>query len=592
MLVPLSNVTNSLISIREFLSATDETEVTDTVGRKWKLSNDNETETNLVIFHDNQHIPLPHFALLSPDRKTRLHALEEIFSEISLPTNSKNTWREILSEGPFEDEELYKFHDDLTYTPGNIAELIRNETANPQPNISLFVPNSHRYFERLVNSYDGSSTIRDYATGKGKQLFEQLSTWQPYDGFLFSLLLSSHPSLTAEISTKNLGTNELVKALEFLEEYGDRISQLGAIEVGFRVLNERPEIESSLTRLIQQIRDDDVDEEASGFKLLSALFFFSYGELSRTRLLSSEPPFYRRLASLSQAALIHRQLINSGVKIDSFCKWAVNQRGSQYYLQSLIDMRLEPRWNPDLAEASQIKANFFARIMEAARNFEKNIKSDELRSLVLGTAPGSLYSLSEFPRLYFPGPLEGTEDFSSILPTEVSDAIKEQLAAEEITPLSFTALVNFAPFFRIDSEQAELAARTLKLGKYQLANIKDKLQLLTIMNGLAIVAATVRNSALAEELRILVRKYRRDTQYTLSVEECVRICLIAAASHSDLNDWREFCGDWIMELAFSDLEDKEGEILYSLLQYLCHVVPELWISCGRAEAALKTFKNS
>ena len=581
-------------SIREFLSTTDETEVMDAVGQKWKLSNDGETEKemNLVIFHDNQHIPLPHFVLLSQDRKTRLHVLEEIFSEISLPANSKNTWRKVLSECPLEDEEFYKLHDDLTCTPVNIAELIRNEIVNPRPNISLLVPNSHRYFERLVNAYDGSTTIQDYAKNKGKQLFEELSTWQPYDGFLFSLLLSSHPSLTAEISIKDLETDELVKAFEFLEKYGDRISQLGAIEVGFRVLHQRPEIEPLLIRLIQQIRDDEVDEKASGFKSLSALFFFSYGELSRTRLLSSEPPFYRRLASLSQATLIHRQLINSHVNIDSFCKWAANQRGREYYLQSLADMRLEPRWNPDLAEASQLKVNFFARIMAAAKNFEKSIKSDELRNLVFGTAPRSLYSLSEFPRLYYPGPLEGTEDCSSIPPAEVSDAIKKQLAAEEITPLSFTALVNFAPFFRIDSEQAELAAKALRLGKYQLANIKDKPQLRTIMNGLAIAAATVRNNALADELRILVRKYRRDTQYTLSVEECLRIYLIAAASRSDLNDWRKFCGDCIMELAFGDLGDEEGKMLYSFLEHLCHIVPELWISCGRAEAALKTFKNS
>ena len=49
----------------------------------------------------------------------------------------------------------------------------------------------------------------------------------------------------------------------------------------------RPEIEPFLIRLIEQIRDDDVDGQASGFKLLSALFVLVDGELSRTRLLSA-----------------------------------------------------------------------------------------------------------------------------------------------------------------------------------------------------------------------------------------------------------------------------------------------------------------
>jgi hypothetical protein len=48
------------------------------------------------------------------------------------------------------------------------------------------------------------------------------------------------------------------------------------------------------------------------------------------------------LVSLSQAALIHRQMLDSGLEFDGFWEWAVNNRGGQYYVQSLADMRLEP----------------------------------------------------------------------------------------------------------------------------------------------------------------------------------------------------------------------------------------------------------
>jgi hypothetical protein len=67
----------------------------------------------------------------------------------------------------------------------------------------------------------------------------------------------------------------------------------------------------------------------------------------------------------------------------------------------------------------------------------------------------------------------------------------------------------------------------------------------------------------------------------------MRICLVAAASRADLNDWREFAGDWLTELAFGELEGDEGNVLHSYLQCLCHAVPELWVSCSRADAALK-----
>ncbi len=182
-----------------------------------------------------------------------------------------------------------------------------------------------------------------------------------------------------------------------MEKHGDRISQLGAIEVGFRVLPSRPEIEQALIRLIEQIRDDDVDGQTSGFKLLSALFCLVDGELSRIQLFRKEPPFYRRLAALSQATLIHRQFVNSAIDIDQFSKWAFSSRIEQYCMQSLADMRLEPHWDPDLAVASQMKAEFFGRIMISAKDYEQNIAGSHIYDLVFGDDARSLQSLGGFP---------------------------------------------------------------------------------------------------------------------------------------------------------------------------------------------------
>lgn len=581
-------------AIRKILSGASEMGVTDTDGQEWKLSNESEKGElpTLAISRGKQRLNLPNFAALSPDSATRLRSLDEAASDVNLPTGARDTWHKFLSERALDDDEVDEFYSDFRDTPVHIARSIRSEIANGQSSVSSLVPPSRRYFERLVGAYDGSASITNYAAGCARKFFEQLSTWRPYDGFLFSLFLSSHSALTTEIGVEHLGSEDLVRALGFLEIRGDRTSQLGAIEIGLRILRERPEIEPVLIRLIGQIRYDDVDESASGFKLLSALFVIVDGELSRIRLFAAEPPFYRRLAALAQAALIHRQLVNSGVAVDPFCEWAFNNRGEQYYLQSLADMRLEPRWNPDLAVDSQVKADFFGRIMIAAKIYEKNINGGELHDLVLGTEPGSLHSLSDFPRPYFPGPLEGAENSPNILPAELSQAIETQLGADEVGPSSFIALVNSALIFRVDLDQAELAAKALKIGSYRLANVEDRSQLLAILNGLATVAAAARSRALAGELRILMRRYRRDAQYALSIEETMRICLIAAASRIDLKDWGEFTGAWLTELAFGELDGNDGKVLHSHLQCLCHAVPELWVSCGRADAALMAHNAS
>ncbi len=580
-------------AIREILSGVAVLEVTDTDGRVWKLSNEsgNGELPRLAISSGEQRLFLPDFAVLSSDRRIRLRSLDKAASDVNLPASAQETWRMVLSERFLEDDEFDEFHSDLCDTPVHIARSIRSEIKEGKSSVSSLVPSSRRYFERLVGSYDGSATIKDYASGAGRQFIEQLSAWRPYEGFLFALFLSSHSAFPGEIGVEHLGSEDLIRAFNFLEKHGDRISQMGAIEVGMPILPERPEIEPLIVRLVEQVRDDDVDGSVRGLKLLSALFILVDGELSRTRLMSAEPPFYRRLASLAQAALIHRQLVNFCVD-ETFCEWAFNSRGEQFYMQSLADMRLEPRWDPDFSTANQMKADFFGRILVAGRKVENDIKESELYDLILGAESGSIQSLCEFPFPFLPGPLEGAEDSLNALPPDLSTKIEAQLTTDQVGPSSFVGLVNSAMIFRVDAAQAELAAEALKLGNYRLASVENKSQLLGILSGLATVAAAVRNPLLANQLRILTRRYRHDSQYGLSIEEAMKICLVASASREELNEWREFCGDWLTELVFGELKGDDGNVLYSHLQCLCHAVPELWVSCAKADAALNAYNES
>ena len=579
---------------RKVLSGFPEVEVTDTVGKEWKLINKlrEDAPPILAIIRGDQSLDLPDLDILSQDKTTRLRRFEEASSDVNLPAGERHNWRHILSGRALEDEEVDEFYNDIRDTPVHVSRVIRREFADGKTGIATLVPPSHRYFERLVGAYDGSASVQDYAAAKARQFFEHLSEWKPYDGLLFSLFLCSHSSVTAEINVEHLGDEDVVRAFDFLEKHGDRISQVGAIEVGLRIFPERPGIEAVLIRLIEQIRDDRVEDADSGFKILSALFGLVDGELSRTRLLSAKPPFYRRLASLAQASLIHRQYVDAGISGDAFCEWALKTRGGAHYLQTLADLRLEPRWTPNLANASQMQADFFGRIMITARNHEDNIEGSKIHALALGNGPGSLSSLSEFLRPYFPGPLEGGGTSLNPLPAECAEAISTQLSAEKAEVPSFAALVNTAQIFRMESQQAESAARLLKSSDYQISGLEDKSQLLYVLDGLATVAAVTRSRTLADDLRILVRRYRRDAQYNLSVEDAMRVCLVAAANCADLNAWREFVGDWLTELAFGKLERNEGATFHWCLQYLCHAVPDLWVSCGRADAALEAFCNA
>lgn len=577
--------------VRTVLAGKGSVELTDAEHRTWSITNDARAGElpNLVLSSDQQRLVLPDFSVLSGDDSTRLRSLEESALDVNLPFGALQEWRSILEERGLEDDEVDTFLSDIRDTPVDVERTIRSKVTVGEISVSSLVPNSRRYFERLVGAYDGSGSIRDYAVGTVREVFRQLTEWRPYEGFLFSLFLSSHSALTAEINTDHLVQEELEKAFDYLEKHGDTLSQLGAIEVGLRILPNRPEIEAFLLRLVHRIRDDDVEGKTSEFNLFSALFVLVDGELARTRLLAAEPPFYRRLASMAQAASIHRQLVQCGIDYDYFSEWAFSNRGEHFYMQSLADMRTEPRWNPDLVAAPQLRADFLGRIMIAGNNFQANLGDGVLRDTILGDGEQSLIKQCEFPRPYFPGPLEGAEDSPNALPDDFARVIEKQLDSNEVEAASFIALVNSAMIFRITSSHAELAAKALRLGNHMLANLEDKSQLVGILNGLAAVAAVSRNPALADELRILVRRYRCDSQYGFSVEEATRMSLVASAAREDLREWRGFAGDWLTELAFGELDGNEGQVLHSHLSALLHSVPELWISCARADAALQAW---
>lgn len=578
-------------AIRAVLAHEVSIQVTDVEDQNWSI--DNEAQQGelpkIALSFAKRRLILPDFSVLSPDASTRIRFLEASAADVHLPRLAQEEWRQILEQRALEDYEVEVFQEDIRDTPEHVARTIGNEIKNGGSSISTLVPHSRRYYERLVGIYDGSGSIGVYAIGAARSFLETLLEMKPYEGFLYSLFVSSHSALTSEIKTDSLTPDALETAFEYLSKNGDLISCLGALEVGFRILPDRPEIEPILLPLVYRIRD--AQNQADEFNLLSSLFILVDGELARTCLFAREPPFYRRLASLAQAALIHRQMIHCKLDYQDFAAWAVNNRIINYYMQSLADMRMEPRWNPDLIDAQQMKADFFGRIIIAGNNHKQNLGEEQLREIILGDGVQSLPQLCDSLSPFFPGPLEGAEDTQNTLPDEISAFIKGELDCNEIEASSFLALVNSAMIFRISTSQAELAAKALRMGNHTLINAKDKSQLVGILNGLATVAAISRSSELADELRILVRRYRRDAQYTLSAQESMRIYLVAAAARKDMTDWTKYAGECLTELAFSDLKNSEVELLHSSLTALLHSVPELWRACARAEAALEACCN-
>jgi hypothetical protein len=289
--------------------------------------------------------------------------------------------------------------------------------------------------------------------------------------------------------------------------------------------------------------------------------------------------------------LIERQIIAAEVDVGPFVKWALQSKGQHFYMQSLCDLRTEPRWLPDFNSAEQLKSEFIGRVVNVSRIHRDKIHDEDLFQLLLGDGENSFSSQMKLPFAHFPGPLEGGTVPKTELPPELKDDIEAKLGAGHAIA-SFVTLINSATIFRIDGRYAELAAKVLKEANYRLRKGDQEVDWFALISGLARVAAVTRNPELADAVWRLGRRWRQmaedETKQRWS-EELLRIALVAAAAHTSIESWCKVVGEWLTELAFREESKEEAERLLAHIEVLLNIVPPLWLACGKAEAALRAF---
>ena len=580
-------------AIRSVLSGASVVEIIDRQNRKCRVEqvDDSPDAPRIILSFRRSRVDLTDHVVLSPDERTRLGCFDGLLRTLNLSRDPISSWRTVLADRTLVDHEASKLMDDLADTPVRIMQVIHGMISRDGGvQVDTLVPRSRRYFERLVGVYDGSDSIQDYARGAGGRHIRSLQEWEPCNGLLYGLLLSAHSSLVNQIDVERIDADDLMRSFRFLEKEGDVLSRMGAIEVGFRLIGVMPDLEPVLVRLIERLRDDDGHGSKSGIRFMSSLFQLVDGEISRVRLFSDRPAFYRRLAAMAHAALLYRIFGDSYKGMVEFGDWMVKNRGHRFMVQTLIDTRTEPRWSFDLADPVYLRSEFMSRVVDCTHPIIGDIKDSHLRSLVaVNEADGSCRGLNWTPLLQ-PGPLEGAGEVEGRVPSEITELVDERLAVDPIDP---AACANLGYLVRIVdvTDQAESLRSRVEEDGFRFSESEDKESLVPAMLGLATVAAVTRSVAIGDRIAVLVGKYRRDARCRLSIGEAVMIVLAAAASRSDLREWMDYVGSALTGLAFGELADDEGHQLQGWLREICDIVPELWGFCGQADAALAAYNG-
>lgn len=566
-------------NIRALLSGNiADAEIVDRDSQSWTIALDKEKHGIRITASERTYL-IPDFSCLHPDVDKRLAWFDAETKTHGVNDDDLRAWRRILADRVIDDEEVDSLLKQFRLTPRYVAAAIETSLGRKNVRIDVLVPDEVTYFDRLVGKPAPEQNL--------KQFFEHTVKERPELDLPAAFLLSSHSLGPQSIALDSVDPPKVLEFFDWVGHAGDRFTQVGVVECGLRHLHKMPQLAPHLRNIIQTIRSDDLVSETGRLELLCALIMLVDGELARTGICRERQPFWRRLATIAQASVIERAIMSVNMLPDDFITWCRESRGLHFYLQTFVDMRREPRWNPDLLSASQLKAEFIGRIVAAAPENASAMLGDDSQELFDRASGTSLFAQVSFPFAFLPGPLEGGVPSVATMPQEIEDDLNEMLRSEMLTAKSFVTLVNSALLFPLDGEFARLAAEGLARAKYELPNIKSSDEAFHLLVGLAIVAAVTRSTKLANEVRILMRAVRRKPDIEINQQNAFRICLLAASASTELSDWAKYIGDCATELSFEDMSRDSIVTLWNFVEVLRQLEPALWQTTSRADAALQ-----
>lgn len=562
--------------------------VQDQSGVDWTITvRRTKKEVGLKLCSGKRSIRADHFLLLSKDKGLRKRFFAEEAVRLNMGAEAISRWNKALSDHPLSDEELSALLEEAAgQSPIAITSIIVERLEQSNIPLDILVPRSPAYYERLVGRVEQQPTIKEYVDEVADSHIRQLMSWRPLDGLQLALLLCSHSLMTKAIAHAGLSGN-LVRQIAQWALGADVVTQGAVVEVALQRAEGEAEYGTSIRELAEKFCGHGQVGRYDPFSFLSVAFIVVYGELAHARIMATKPPYWRRLAALAQAALIVRCVYSIEGDLTGFVNWMRSARTTPYLMQCFADLRNEPRWLADFAMPRQLNDEIGGRVLMAAASNEGATETLGLRELLLSDAAESLKSNLNLLFSQLPGPLEGNVDAVYEMPEEHLRQMRADLTTATPTVASFAILCNTALLFKLPDDVPGLAADALRRAQYHLDGGKEPESAQSCLVGLAAAAAAFRSEALANEIFVVIRNYRRNFKDVLTLDGAFRIGMIASASRQDMTAWCKCVGALISDLGFGPLDREEASSLHPLVTELCHIVPELWATCSQGLAAIE-----
>lgn len=334
--------------------------------------------------------------IASGNRKVREQALGRIFNGRPLTKEAEGRWLTIAAGRRFTNEEIVDLFTDVAATP----EAVNSALSEPQRlSIDDLVPKDSGYYCRLVGSWSGATTLKEYIENEmGSEREWLLRNHRPAAiGRIAYSALS--PALVPVDGLGAMTADELKPLLA----RNDPFSLVFVFEVACARLKDDPAFLDLGSRALERLFGDKQKAMTRCTVFCAAVVT----AITRARLIFQEesaPLFWFRLAVFSHAGVV-TDAMGHMADADDFLKWANEQVGPQYVWYSIVDRWESPRWEPDWVGEDQIYAETAGRCWGALQAISETVRparwAELLESQIKALAEEK-HSISPF----FAGPLD------------------------------------------------------------------------------------------------------------------------------------------------------------------------------------------
>lgn len=561
------------------VQATNESElVKDSSSHDWSVELSEDGSVNCFDGTKTHTFLIRNAALVSDDVSTRLRYASRYVEAVGLAPVQAAHWLGRIELRPLRASEIVAFERDVQCCPAWRALSMVELLSSGSLAVADVAPTDPRYYLRLVPEPKPDEDIGAFSDRIGQGIEE-------FGNPFFSLVWSSHQGTTPKRAILSMSAQELDDAISANLAGLDVWSTVGLIES----LAERPDafdgLIASTCRVVKHFVE--VVSDIARLELTSTLMCLVDSTVNRANTLSSMPVFWRRLASISQAALIERSVLAASVEPQGVSEWA-SSSSSLFHATTLADLQREPRWSAFMAHEHQLAHEFVGRVLNALQPRKEEIAGTDVWELVFGESDASLAKRMNLFFSALPGPLEGAVDLAPPISVDLLELFtaliddQDQLLSRRMLAATQIALMAQLP------EQAirKLDALVQELNRQDLGREADD-HLLILCLRLSLAAAALRDPGFTNAVRQLLW-----AQPGIALSLRMHSLLTAAGAEDSVEAWRREVGRAFLRCTTMVRSRPEAEHGLFLVRTLASTRPDLRPAMAASHARLEALAAS